>query len=261
MKHSLNDPAFVQEQYRDRRNLDARSALHARFSTSTRELPQRIFDHFDWPSGARILELGCGPGTLWRTNASRVPPSWRLMLTDLSFGMAQAASAAGVAADFVQSDAQAIPFRDACFDAVLTNHMLYHVPDISRALVEIRHVLKPNGSLYAATNGCAHMRELKHLGGEFGFQPASAALSFSLENGSEILARHFPSVRRIDFADGLRVTETEPLVAYMLSMASATGLRGTDSEQRLREKIADRIARDGAIQITKSVGLFIARAG
>jgi hypothetical protein len=80
-----------------------------------------------------------------------------------------------------------------------------------------------------------------------------------LENGAEILARCFPSVSRLDFADGLRVTETEPLVAYMLSMTSATGLRGTTSEERLRRKTADRIARDGAIQITKSVGLFVAR--
>ena len=175
--------------------------------------------------------------------------------------MAQAASAAGVVACFVQSDAQTIPFRDACFDAVLANHMLYHVPHLNQALGEIRRVLKTNGALYAATNGFAHMHELKDLAGELGVKPASAALSFSLENGSEILASHFPSVRRLDFADGLRVTETEPLIAYMLSMASGAGLRGTLAEEQLRQKIADRIARDGAICITKSVGLFIARAG
>jgi SAM-dependent methyltransferase len=261
MKRAFDDPAFVTEQYRDGSNLGARIALHARFSTTTRELPEWIFDHFDWPACARVLELGCGTGKLWQTNAARIPPSWHLTLTDLSFGMAQAAFAAGVAADFAQSDAQTIPFRDAYFDAVIANHMLYHVPDISRALVEIRRVLKPDGELYAATNGRDHMRELEELGGEFGFKPASATLSFGLENGAEILARHFPSVRRLLFVDGLRVTKTEPLLAYMLSMASATGLRGTTSEEQLRQKIADRIARDGAIQITKSVGLFITRAG
>ena len=260
MKLPLNDPAFVKEQYRDGGNLDARIALHARFSTARRELPEWIFDQFDWSSGDRVLELGCGTGNLWLTNAARVPPSWRLTLTDLSFGMAQAASAAGVVADFVQNDAQGNPFRDACFDAVIANHMLYHVPHLDSALDEIRRVLKRSGSLYAATNGRDHMRELGDLANEFGFKPASSTLSFGLENGAEILARHFPSVRRIDFADGLRVTETEPLLAYMLSMASATGLRGTTSEEQLRKKIADRIARDGAIHITKAVGLFIARA-
>ncbi len=35
---------------------------------------------------------------------------------------------------------------------VLANHMLYHVPDLDRALAEIRRVLKPTGVLIAATN-------------------------------------------------------------------------------------------------------------
>jgi ubiquinone/menaquinone biosynthesis C-methylase UbiE len=46
---------------------------------------------------------------------------------------------------FAQADAQALPFRDASFDAVIANHMLYHVPDISRSLGEVRRVLKPSG--------------------------------------------------------------------------------------------------------------------
>lgn len=62
MPDLLNDPAFVKEQYNDVSNLDARIALHERFSTATRKLPVRIFDHFDLPPAARVLELGCGTG-------------------------------------------------------------------------------------------------------------------------------------------------------------------------------------------------------
>ncbi|MDE3090833.1 MAG: class I SAM-dependent methyltransferase [Chloroflexota bacterium] len=258
MQIPLNDPAFVREQYRDGTNLDARIALHARFSTASRSLPEWVFDQFDLPPDARVLEVGCGTGQLWTKNRSRIPASWQLILTDVSFGMAQTARATGIAARFVQSDAQAIPFRDAYFDAVIANHMLYHVPDLPRALGEIRRVLKTGGKFYAATNGRDHLRELDELAGEFGIKSASAALQFTLENGEPLLANYFPFVRRINFADALVVTEVDPLVAYIGSMFSAKGLRGTEAERRLRQVIADRLARDGAIHITKSPGLFVA---
>ncbi len=261
MQVALNDPAFVREQYRDGTNLDARIALHARFSTATRALPEWIFDQFYFPPGACVLGVGCGTGALWWANRARIPASWQLTLTDFSFGMAETARAAGIAASFAQSDAQAIPFRGAHFDAVVANHMLYHVPDLPRALGEIRRVLKPGGKFYAATNGRDHLRELDELAGEFGIKSASAALLFSLENGEEILSKYFSSMRRIDFPDALVVTEVEPLVAYILSMFSAKHLRGTEAEPQLRQVIADRLERDGAIRITKSVGLFVARAG
>ncbi len=255
---ALDNPTLVKDQYRNGANLDARIALHARFSTARRQFPEWMFDHFDLPGGARVLEVGCGTGLLWDTNRTRVPATWHLTLTDFSLGMAATARATGVVARFAQCDAQAVPFPAASFDGVIANHMLYHMPDLPRALGEIRRVLRSGGKLYAATNGRDHMRELDELAGEFGIKPASAALSFTLENGKQLLAKYFSSVRRFDFADALVVTEVEPLVAYILSMFSAKGLRGTETEQRLRRVIAERIASDGAIRITKSPGLFVA---
>jgi ubiquinone/menaquinone biosynthesis C-methylase UbiE len=159
----------------------------------------------------------------------------------------------------VQCDAQAIPFPATSSDAILANHMLYHVPDLPRALGEIRRVLKPGGKFYAATNGRDHMRELGELTSEFGIKPASATLPFTLENGEQLLSKYYSSVRRFDFVDALVVTEVEPLVAYILSMSSAKVLRGTETEQRLRQAIAERITNDGAIRVTKSPGLFVAQ--
>ncbi len=258
MGSALNDPTLVKDQYRTDANLDARIALHARFSTARRQFPEWMFDHFDLPGGACVLEVGCGTGLLWDTNRARISATWHLILTDFSLGMVQAARATCIAARFAQCNAQAIPFPASSFDSVIANHMLYHVPDLPRALSEIRRVLKPGGKLYAATNGRDHMRELDELTREFGITPASATLSFTLENGEQLLAEYFSSVRRFDFADALVVTEVEPLVAYILSMFSAKGLGGTETEQRLRRVIAERIANDGAIRITKSPGLFVA---
>ena len=259
LTHPLTNKTYLQEQYRDGTNLGARIALHARFSTAPRRWFDWYFDHLDLPREARVLEIGCGTGVLWRVNRKRIPSAWRLTLTDFSFGMVETTRATEVTARFAQSDAQQIPFRDASFDAVIANHMLYHIADLLRALGEFRRVLRPGGRFFAATNSVTHMRELGELTCRFGVHPASATLTFTLENGEPILAKHFSSVRRIDFADVLVVTEVEPLVAYIFSMSSAQKIRGSEDEQKLRQVIAERIARDGAFRMTNAAGLFVAQ--
>ena len=57
--------------------------------------------------------------------------------------------------------------------------------------------------------------------------------------------------------DGLRVTDVEDLVEYVLSMASFSGLKEWPREM-LREKLLSK-AVDGVIAIPKEYGLFIAR--
>ncbi len=258
--NNLNDPRVIKEQYRDSTNLDARIALHVRFSTAPRRWFEWYFDQLELPPDARVLEIGCGPVQIWNDNRARIPTGWELTLSDFSFGMLQSARTYAIPARFVLCDAQAIPFRDAHFDAVLANHMLYHVPDISRALGEMRRVLKPSGKLYAATNGLAHMRELKDLVEQiFNVQDSAPVQSFCLENGAEQLAQHFGIVHRFDFQDSLRVTEVEPLVAYIMSMR-LYHLRGSKQVQgQLRQIIQEHMAREGAFFITKAAGLFIAQ--
>ncbi|HEX6422912.1 MAG TPA: class I SAM-dependent methyltransferase [Acidimicrobiales bacterium] len=50
-------------------------------------------------------------------------------------------------------DAWQLPVRDGCFDVVLAAHMLYHVPDIDRALRDIRRALRPSGTALLVANG------------------------------------------------------------------------------------------------------------
>jgi SAM-dependent methyltransferase len=55
---------------------------------------------------------------------------------------------------FEEGDAEAMPFADGSFDAVMANFGIHHVPDPVRALCEARRVLRPGG-LVAFTSWAA----------------------------------------------------------------------------------------------------------
>ncbi len=256
------------EQYRDAANLDVRRALHTRFSTNPYGWLPWVFDHLQAlsPTSA-VLELGCGPGTLWHENAARIPPQWAVTLTDYSHGMVKEARAHLVSCTsafrFAQADAQSLPFGDVAFDAVIANHMLYHVPDRERAYREIRRVLRPGGQFFAATNGRNALVALTDR-----FAPATDvdwrnAFGFMLENGAAELARHFTNVRLEQYPDALAITEAAPLIEYILSTTRVRARFSAEGEDAIRTEIAayveGELARQEIIHIPKEIGLFIAR--
>ena len=49
---------------------------------------------------------------------------------------------------FEKIDIQSIPFEDNSFDMIIANHMLFHVPDLNKALLEVKRVLKERGYFY-----------------------------------------------------------------------------------------------------------------
>ncbi len=268
MSHSTDAHRLQTHQYRDGGNLDARAELHRRYSTNPYGFHRWVFDHLDLPASARILELGSGPGWLWSSNRDRIPPDWEITLTDFSPGMVREArqnlNQGGSSFAFRVADAQAIPCHGGRFDAVIANHMLYHVPDRPRALHEIARVLKPGGALYATTIGLNQTREMYTLIGDFIGQPVtgpSIARDFALQNGAAQLQAVFAEVARVDYEDSLRVTDVEPLVAYICSLADFMDVSAiTGDRAAFSAFIAARMAESGgAIPITKESGLFIAR--
>jgi ubiquinone/menaquinone biosynthesis C-methylase UbiE len=250
---------LLQSQYKDATNFSARVDLHRRFSVNKYGWHRWVFDQLHLNEGGRILELGCGPGWLWSSNRQRLPANWQITLSDFSPGMLEEARRRLGEERFAYQvvDAQAIPFADESFEAVIANHMLYHVPDLSHALAEICRVLKPGGCLYATTVGRQNMRELDDL-----LQRARPSLwqrlPFVLENGQELLAPFFSSVELLNYEDALEVTEAEPLVAYMLS-GSAGARLSVEQVARLRALIQRELDAHQTLHLTKASGLFIAR--
>jgi ubiquinone/menaquinone biosynthesis C-methylase UbiE len=250
------------DQYKDSSNLDARIVIHQRFSTNSYGWFKWVFDTLrKLPEKAKILELGCGHGMLWKENIERIPTGWNITLSDLSSGMLDAAwrnlVVTGRAFQFKEIDAQSIPYEDETFDAVIANHMLYHVPDRPRAIAEMKRVLKPNGRLIATTVGENHMKQAMEWYERLsrGEYVSRVTLSFTLENGRKQLKAFFSNVSLSRYEDNLHVTELEPLMAYIRSGISFYDLK-EDELEKLKQELQVELNQKGEIFISKDSGLF-----
>jgi ubiquinone/menaquinone biosynthesis C-methylase UbiE len=260
-------PQTLAEQYKTPANLETRISLHERFSTN-RDGRGWFFEQLEIPAEAAILELGCGPALGWKLNADRVSPGWRVTLTDFSAGMAAAArqNTAGLNGRFTNAvaDAADSPFAGQSFDAVMANHMLYHLSDASarsRALAGIRRVLKPGGRFYAATNGIGHMRELVELVNQFdpslGFM-RSIVQNFSLESGPAQAAQYLGEVSVRRYPDALIVDDAQALIDYILS-STTTFTLPAERKAALGDFVRHWMAAHGGVMhIQKDMGLISA---
>ncbi|KAF8590755.1 UbiE family methyltransferase [Ramaria rubella] len=101
----------------------------------------------------KILDIGCGPGTITVDFAILVPEGNVIGLENASEVLEQARETArkhGVTnVDFVVGDVHALPYPDHFFDVVHAHQVLQHVGDPVQALREMRRVTKPGGIVAA----------------------------------------------------------------------------------------------------------------
>lgn len=263
---TFTNPDYLRnQQYKTADNLNKRASLHVRFRTNPYPWHRWVFDQVRELEDARILDVGCGPGYLWAENLDRIPASWLVHLIDLSFGMVKTAKKdiGEGKFSFSNGDAQRIPSASNQLDAVTANHILFHVPEIERALSEIRRVLKPGGRLYATTNGFRNLIEIWEWVAEA--LPArtdimssrESILSFSLENGEEQLSRYFSKVKLIHYPDSLVIDEVQPIVDFVVSSNMQVSLSKGELA-RYKIFLEKKLRAEKALKITKDTGIFVA---
>ncbi|WP_174537314.1 class I SAM-dependent methyltransferase [Micromonospora chalcea] len=104
-------------------------------------------------SGASLLDVGCGPGTITADLAARVTPG-RVTAVEMSaealrLAQAEAAARGQDNIDFAVADVHSLDFDDDTFDVVHAHQVLQHVADPVRALREMRRVCRPGGLVAA----------------------------------------------------------------------------------------------------------------
>ena len=249
---SIADKAVVKNQYATSDRLETRISIHEKYSRNKQPFGDWIVSHYALQPSEHVLELGCGTGSMWQ--GVTLPEDCHVTLTDLSPGMLETTrrNTQHLGAEYAICNAMALPYGNASLDVVIANMMLYHVPDIDRAISEVRRVLKPEGRFFAATTGeygaveaVLDMLDLPH----------SVNHRFTLQNGTAQLSAHFADVTIMRRDDALDVTHLPDLIDYLRSMQGMTVL--ADIPDTILLDAFSAHMKNGVLSLPKEYGLFI----
>lgn len=260
----------LKKQYRNASNISSRIHLHSLYSKNRQGWFFWAYEQCELHDGMKILEVGCGDGSFWTKNFSRIPATCEIILTDVSQGMIRDASRnvrdiskekkERPSFDFRVCSCEQLPFEKETFDLVIANHVLFYCDDIKKACSEISRVLKPDGRLVCSTYGNAHMKEISELVSEFDRRIVLSAHKlyehFGKENGEKILHDEFQNTEWRQYKDSLLVTDAEPLISYVMSCHGNQNRFLVERYQDFRSFVKKQIGEDG-FYITKDAGVFI----
>jgi ubiquinone/menaquinone biosynthesis C-methylase UbiE len=204
-----------------------------------------MFDLAGVIPGSRVLDLGAGTGDQTLLAAQRVGRNGAVLATDISASMldlaremAQAAGLRNVETRVM--DAQHLDLESGSFDAAIARFSLQFVPDVQRALTEVRRVLKPGGRFAAAVFSAVEKnpyragpqaiasrlagRPFPEPGpGQWALNdPATLAGAFRQAGFRDVEARPVPFVYQFpSLADAVRnLEEAQPLLVKLLDELS-----------------------------------------
>jgi ubiquinone/menaquinone biosynthesis C-methylase UbiE len=191
-----------------------------------------MLDLADIRAGARVIDIGAGTGDQAIAAARRVGPTGTVLATDISASMletaAEAARREGLSNFNTRvMDAQALDLPSDSFDAGISRFALMLVPDIDKALREVRRVLRRGGKFAAIVfEKCSYLSiphaiarrvgQLTSVPEPFGeFRLAGQgvmASAYSKAGFDDIKVHLFPSRRRFpSLADAIRYAKDTPL--------------------------------------------------
>ena len=126
----INDISVVKQQYATANNLGTRISIHDKYSTNKLGFGNWIFSNYRIDKGAKVLELGCGTGDMWKDKESVICTCSKIILSDFSEGMVATTRDNIGSYDNIEYkvlDIQDIPYEDATFDIVIAKIGRAHV--------------------------------------------------------------------------------------------------------------------------------------
>ncbi|SFD17493.1 MerR family transcriptional regulator [Clostridium uliginosum] len=256
----------VKEQYKSDKNLNLRSNLHS-YNINKVDWDTWCFNQMNFPKGARILELGCGPGKLWSKNKNSIDKGLNITVSDFSKSMLKIAKDKLKDVDhnfeYKEINAEDIPYEDESFDVVIAQHMLYFVPNIEKALSEINRVLSHGGMFYVSANSCESMAELNELVENFapnlGLDNNGFSTRFDLEHGRSMLEKYFSEVNVEILQGKIIVDDAKPVVSYKASTIQGSSILVGEKKKEFTKYLEDYIKENKSISITTKTCMFKAK--
>ena len=256
----IDKSVLISRQYVTGANLAARANIYS-WQKPTFDFVGWVLDQHRWQIGDRVLDVGCGYGAYVPHLKAR---GAEVIAVDLSMGMLAEARAKG--APLLCADAQSLPLRSGAFDAAIAPHMLYHVHDVPLAVRELRHVVRPGGTVLAVTNALDDKPQIVDLLHRAAGREAGTYVKvdrrFVLEDAPGFFRAEFDHLRVIEVRTELDIRQVEPLVRYLDSIRSAAEpALGADWDELLTEAaqlITQEIQSRGGFLITTHAGIVIA---
>ena len=149
------------------------------------ELTDRLLAAAGLPPGAAVLDVGCGAGA----TVARLADDHGLRVTglDASRGQIERAVEARPDLDFVAGRAEALPFADASFDAVLCECVLSTLTDPALAVSELARVLRPEGAALVSDVYTRTVTEAPYAGGIASLGPRETVAALFAGAGLRVL--------------------------------------------------------------------------
>jgi SAM-dependent methyltransferase len=196
----MTEPRSIQSEY------DARADAYARHRRVHPGVIDNLIATAQLNAGTRVLDVGCGTGNYAAALSERC--GCRVSGVDPSAGMLALARGAAPWQALRPGSAESLPFRDACFDVVISTDVIHHIGDRGSYFNEAARVLIPGGRIATVTDSREDIRRRRPLSSHF---PETIAIEY----------RRYPSVttllREMVAAGFAEAFVTEVSLSYSLT--------------------------------------------
>ena len=257
----LDDPRLLEDQYVDTTRLMKRQAIWS-LRVPAADLILWALDLAELEGSETVVDVGCGNGRYLQSLLDRGHHG-ALIGIDRAQGMVRSAPADTAR---LVADAVTLSLAESVADVTLAMHMMYHVPDKSRAVSELRRVTRPGGRLLVAGNDRDTLVELHSL-----IDTSAMRLGIALpthdpgltpDEAAAFLDGLF-EVTRVDLPGELHVTEAAMITDYVASLSRVRLTLRTSEQAALLGEIHDAVQAgidiDGAYRLTASAGCLVCR--